>query len=101
MPEYSINVEDIKRYLATFGPDDTVGVSRDSTSCLLARALNWKYGKKFEASHDSFSLWHSTENYPTTRDILQVVIEFDEIGPYGYQVSRRAVEAAIPVLKGE
>lgn len=101
MPDYTITLEDLKQYLAEFGPDDTVGVSRDSTSCLLARALNRKYGIKFEMSHDSFSPWHSIENFETTHDIRHVVIAFDAIAPHGAEVSRKQVEAAIPQLKGE
>lgn len=100
MPEYTITIDDIKGYLATFGPNDTVGLCRDSTSCLVSRALNWKYGTKFEASHDSFATWHSTENIPTTPDIRQVVIDFDKIGPYGAEITRKQVEESIEQLRG-
>ena len=101
MPEYTITIPDLKQYLAGLGEDDTAGICRDSTSCLLARALSWKYGGKFEASHLSFATWHSSVNHLVSEDIQKVILAFDKIGPYGSEVTRKQVEQSIPALRGE
>ena len=95
MFDSTITFEDLKQYLAAFDSEDSVGISRDSTSCLLARALSRKYGIKFEASLDSFSPWHLRENVEMIHDIRQIVMVFDASAPYGAEVSRRQVEAAL------
>jgi hypothetical protein len=100
---YEINLADIRTYLATLQPDERAGLTNSSSYCLVAKALDMKYSEnKFLVNGTDFSTTDINEPYhPLPYEVEIVVEKFDNIRAQGmWWISRRQVEEAIPVLKG-
>lgn len=97
--EYEITIADIQAYLASLAPTDTVGDTKTTTNCLVARALARKYGETFDVGYKSFTRDGSTAPYPIDELVSRIIHEFDALGSGVNQYPTRGqVEQAIPVL---
>lgn len=100
---HEITVKDIKEYLATLQPDDVAGKTGDIQYCLIARALEHKYGKTFYVG--SMGFWepeHYSDVLELSDEMVGVRAIFDYV-PLGQAVvqdrTRAEVEKIMPQLK--
>jgi hypothetical protein len=81
-----ITVQDICAYLDSKGPQEVVGVTRNSGGCLVSNALSYKYdGAKFFVSDLSIRLARVYDSFPPKGKRLRpevgaIVRAFDEYG---------------------
>jgi len=103
MGKYSITIPEIRAYLATLKPDATAGIVANAESCLVARALDHKYGQEMFLvyTHEFTTLNAEDTIDPLPDEIFVIVRTFDGLGVNQEEISRRTVEEAIPQLKGE
>lgn len=97
--DYSITIPDIKRYLASLKPEDPAGDTTSSTACLVAQAIQHKYGaREVRVAHYGFAIGGT--QYPIEEEEVSGVIWDFDILP-GQFPTRAEVEQAIPSLKQE
>lgn len=101
--KYSVSLGDIRRYLASKQPNETVGSTSSTSFCLVARAMDHKYEQGiFVVNGTHFSTVTANEPWhPLPDDVLEVVKQFDDMADEYTDISRKEVEEAIPQLKGE
>lgn len=93
---YSVTIRDIKDFLASLAPDESVGHPGKGWSCLVSNALKHKYKKEFIVGLTEFGTSEEELN-PLTDDIKVVVDKFDNF--FVEFVTRAQVEEAMPELR--
>lgn len=102
MSNYNVTVEDIKKYLSGFGPDEGVGHVGSSSGCLVALTLdnkypNEKFNEKFFVGVNYFE--STTTLDPLSDEVREIVAQFDKLGGSYTHITRKQVEEGIPQLR--
>lgn len=97
---YTLNREDVRAFLDGLKPNGIAGSGGESTQCLVARALRWKYQKTFYVGLSGCWVLEEDGNtyaVPYTPYMHRLVRSFDRLclAIESYHATRAQVEATI------
>jgi len=105
--QYTISVEDIKKYLRSKEMNENVAKPRVGNACFIARSLVYKYGTGIDVSVSSSDVWlapddaeYESYEFEIPAEVLAITDRFDALAEaFGsIEFTRAQIESEFPEL---